>query len=64
MRPSPFLSNVSNLSIIAAKVSAEDDSKETVTTEAVSALIPNAFEVSCLPLLDYGLYKSFYFAFT
>ncbi|KAL1565066.1 biotin carboxyl carrier protein of acetyl-CoA carboxylase-like isoform X1 [Salvia divinorum] len=38
----------SSLSLTAAKASVEEDSKETVATDAVSTLIPNAFEVESL----------------
>lgn len=52
------LSNLDFLSMTAAKAIVEDDSKEIVATEAVSTLIPNAFEVSCKILHGYDLYTS------
>lgn len=50
------LPHVDSLSIAAAKAIVEEDAKETVATEAVSPLIPNAFEVSCSTLHGYDLH--------
>lgn len=59
LHPSLSLSNAASLSLTAAKASVEDDSKETVATDAVSPLIPNAFEVSCSETYIHQLYFAF-----